>query len=149
LDLYSTSSLKQQSVDRHVAPLGHIILIPSQPVCVLRITMFIWCILILIQRIIVYLVYSDTYWTYHCLFGVFWYLLNVSLFIWWILILIDVSLFIWCILIFIECITMFIWCILILIERITVCLVYSDTYWTNSDTFNKYQNTPNKQWYVQ
>ena len=32
LDLYSVSSLKQQSVDRHVAPLGHIILIPSQPV---------------------------------------------------------------------------------------------------------------------
>ena len=31
LDLYSASSLKQQSVDRHVAPLGHIILIPSQP----------------------------------------------------------------------------------------------------------------------
>jgi hypothetical protein len=32
LDCYSASSLKQQSVDRHVAPLGHIILIPSQPV---------------------------------------------------------------------------------------------------------------------
>jgi hypothetical protein len=32
LDFYSTSSLKQQSADRHVAPLGHIILIPSQPV---------------------------------------------------------------------------------------------------------------------
>jgi len=32
LDFYSASSLKQQSVDRHVAPLGHIILIPSQPV---------------------------------------------------------------------------------------------------------------------
>ena len=31
LDLYSASSLKQQSVDRNVAPLGHI-LIPSQPV---------------------------------------------------------------------------------------------------------------------
>jgi hypothetical protein len=28
----SGSSLKQQSEDRHVAPLGHIILIPSQPV---------------------------------------------------------------------------------------------------------------------
>ena len=27
-----TSSLKQQSTDRHVAPMGHIILIPSQPV---------------------------------------------------------------------------------------------------------------------
>jgi hypothetical protein len=32
LDLYSASSLKKQSVDRHVAPLGHIILIPNQPV---------------------------------------------------------------------------------------------------------------------
>ena len=35
LDFYSTSSLKQQSTGRHVAPLGHIILIPSQPVFVL------------------------------------------------------------------------------------------------------------------
>jgi hypothetical protein len=34
LDCYSTSPLKQQSGDRHVAPLGHIILIPSQPVSV-------------------------------------------------------------------------------------------------------------------
>ena len=32
LDLYSASSLKQQSAGRHVAPLGQIILIPSQPV---------------------------------------------------------------------------------------------------------------------
>jgi hypothetical protein len=32
LDFYSTSSLKQQSAGRHVAPLGHIILIPSQQV---------------------------------------------------------------------------------------------------------------------
>ena len=32
LDFYVPNSLKQQSVDRHVAPLGHIILIPSQPV---------------------------------------------------------------------------------------------------------------------
>ena len=32
LDVYSGSSLKQQSAGRHVAPLGHIILIPSQPV---------------------------------------------------------------------------------------------------------------------
>jgi hypothetical protein len=32
LDFYSASSLKQQFVGRHVAPLGHIILIPSQPV---------------------------------------------------------------------------------------------------------------------
>ena len=29
---YSGSSLKQQSTDRHVAPLGHIIPIPIQPV---------------------------------------------------------------------------------------------------------------------
>jgi hypothetical protein len=32
LDFYSASSLKQQSADTHVAPLWHIILIPSQPV---------------------------------------------------------------------------------------------------------------------
>ena len=32
LDFTSASSLKQQSADRHVAPLGHIILITSQPV---------------------------------------------------------------------------------------------------------------------
>ena len=32
LYVYSASSLRQQSADRHVAPLGHIILIPSQPV---------------------------------------------------------------------------------------------------------------------
>ena len=32
LNLYSVNSLKQQSSDRHVAPLGHIIMIPSQPV---------------------------------------------------------------------------------------------------------------------
>jgi len=32
LDFYSSTSLKQQSADRNVAPLGHIILIPSQPV---------------------------------------------------------------------------------------------------------------------
>jgi hypothetical protein len=31
LDFYGASSLKQQSSGRHVAPLGHIILIPSQP----------------------------------------------------------------------------------------------------------------------
>jgi len=31
-DFYSASSMKQQSADRHVAPLGHIILILSQPV---------------------------------------------------------------------------------------------------------------------
>ena len=43
LDFCSVISLKQQSVDRHVAPFGHIILILSQPVfaiipysCVLR-----------------------------------------------------------------------------------------------------------------
>jgi hypothetical protein len=32
LDLYSANSLKEQSLGRHVTPLGHIILIPSQPV---------------------------------------------------------------------------------------------------------------------
>ena len=32
LDVYSASSLKQQSAGRHVAQLGHIILIPSQPI---------------------------------------------------------------------------------------------------------------------
>jgi xanthine dehydrogenase molybdopterin-binding subunit B len=32
LDLYSASSLKHQSADRHVAALGSIILIPNQPV---------------------------------------------------------------------------------------------------------------------
>ena len=34
LDFYSASWLKQQSVGRHVAPLGHIFLIPSQAVFV-------------------------------------------------------------------------------------------------------------------
>jgi beta-adrenergic-receptor kinase len=33
--VYSASSLKQQSVNRHVTPLAHIILILSQPVFVL------------------------------------------------------------------------------------------------------------------
>jgi len=32
LEIYSVSTLKQQSVGRHVAPLGHNIMIPSQPV---------------------------------------------------------------------------------------------------------------------
>ena len=32
MDFYCASSLKQQSADRYVAPLRHIILIPSQPV---------------------------------------------------------------------------------------------------------------------
>jgi hypothetical protein len=32
LDFYSASSLKQQSAGRHVAPLGHIILILNQSV---------------------------------------------------------------------------------------------------------------------
>jgi hypothetical protein len=36
LDFYSASSLKQQSVGRHVPPLGHIILFPSQPVFALN-----------------------------------------------------------------------------------------------------------------
>jgi hypothetical protein len=35
LYFYSASSLKQQSADRHFAPLEHIILIQSQPVVVL------------------------------------------------------------------------------------------------------------------
>ena len=35
LDLYSASTLKQQSAARHVAPVWHIILIPNQPVFVL------------------------------------------------------------------------------------------------------------------
>jgi len=35
LDFYSASSLKQQSVYRHVTPLRHIILILSQPIFVL------------------------------------------------------------------------------------------------------------------
>jgi hypothetical protein len=35
IDFYNASSLKQQSADRHVAPLGNIILIPSQPVLAL------------------------------------------------------------------------------------------------------------------
>ena len=34
LDFYSASSLKQQPAGRYVAPLGNIILIPSQPVIV-------------------------------------------------------------------------------------------------------------------
>jgi hypothetical protein len=32
LDFYCASSVKKQFADRHVAPFGHIILIPSQPV---------------------------------------------------------------------------------------------------------------------
>ena len=32
LDFYSASSLKQQSVGKHVVPLGHIVMIPSRPV---------------------------------------------------------------------------------------------------------------------
>ena len=32
LDFYSASSLKQRSTGRYIAPLGHIILVPSQPV---------------------------------------------------------------------------------------------------------------------
>ena len=34
LDFYGASSLKQLSAGRHVVPLGHIILIPIQPVFV-------------------------------------------------------------------------------------------------------------------
>jgi len=36
LDFYSASLLKQKSADRHVAPFGHNILIPSQPVLLLN-----------------------------------------------------------------------------------------------------------------
>jgi len=32
MDFYHASSQKQHSAGRHVAPLGHIILIPNQPV---------------------------------------------------------------------------------------------------------------------
>ena len=42
LDFYIASSLKQQPSGRHVAPLGHIILIPSQPVFALS---PLWCVL--------------------------------------------------------------------------------------------------------
>jgi hypothetical protein len=35
LDFHGASSLKQQSTGRYVAPLGHIIVIPSEPVCAL------------------------------------------------------------------------------------------------------------------
>jgi hypothetical protein len=34
LDFNSVSSLKQQSASRYVAPIGHVIVIPSQPVFV-------------------------------------------------------------------------------------------------------------------
>jgi len=36
LDFHSASSLKQQSADRHVSTLGHIILILSQPLFLLN-----------------------------------------------------------------------------------------------------------------
>ena len=36
LYFHSANSLKQQSTDRHVAPFGHIILIPSQPFLLLN-----------------------------------------------------------------------------------------------------------------
>jgi len=35
LDFYSASSMKLQSAGRHVAPLGHIVLVPSQTFLVL------------------------------------------------------------------------------------------------------------------
>jgi hypothetical protein len=41
LNLYKASSLKQQSADRHVIPLGHIILIQSQPVFALSLYCYI------------------------------------------------------------------------------------------------------------
>ena len=40
LDFYCASALKQQSTGRHVTPLGHIILIPSQPVFALSPLLF-------------------------------------------------------------------------------------------------------------
>ena len=40
-DFYSDSSLKQQSAGRHVAPLGHIILILNQPVFALNICLLV------------------------------------------------------------------------------------------------------------
>jgi hypothetical protein len=41
MDFYCASSRKQQSVDRHVAPLGHIILISSQAVFALSLFLMI------------------------------------------------------------------------------------------------------------
>ena len=41
LEFYSANSLKQQSMDRHVSPLGHIILIPSQLVFVLSLSCYV------------------------------------------------------------------------------------------------------------
>jgi hypothetical protein len=52
LNFYSAGSLKQQSMGRHVAPRGHIILIHSQPVCSLSLMLrvstpytgrMLWC----------------------------------------------------------------------------------------------------------
>ena len=43
VDFYSVSPLKQQSADRHVAPLGHNILILSQPVFALFLSIYINC----------------------------------------------------------------------------------------------------------
>jgi hypothetical protein len=42
LDFYSASSLKQWSADRYVAPLWHIILIPSQPVFAFSLMLHAW-----------------------------------------------------------------------------------------------------------
>jgi hypothetical protein len=42
LDFYSASSLKQWSADRYVAPLWHIILIPSQPVFAFSLMLYAW-----------------------------------------------------------------------------------------------------------
>jgi len=42
LDFYNASSLRHQSAGRHVAPLGHIFLIPSQPVFALS---YLCCVL--------------------------------------------------------------------------------------------------------
>jgi membrane protein implicated in regulation of membrane protease activity len=86
----------------------------------LNVSLFIWCILILIERITVYLMYSDTYWTYQ---------------------------FIWCILILIAVIGSI--SIRIHQINSDTFNEYQNTSNKHSDTFNKYQNISNKQWYVQ
>ena len=54
-DFHSASSLRQQSVGRHVAPLEHIFLIPSQPVCSYS---FILCVFIEKQHIPIFIVFG-------------------------------------------------------------------------------------------
>jgi hypothetical protein len=47
VDFYSASLLQHQSAGRHVAPLGHIILIPSQSIFALSLSykMIDWCLM--------------------------------------------------------------------------------------------------------